>query len=122
MKKITIIGSLIALFIFGGVCGFAIALRIVKNTLNEQRLVQERQREDTKRLKFTPEQIEKTKPLYEQMQKDLTKVKDNAVFGIVDASITLARDLSAMLTPEQQKEFAKLGEERRARFEKSTKP
>ena len=76
---LTIIGSLIALFVFGGVCGFAVALRVVKNTLSEQHFIQQRMGEDSERLKLTPEQVEKAKPTYDQMQKDLTKVKEDAV-------------------------------------------
>lgn len=122
MKKLTIIGSLVALFIFGGVCGFAVAVGIVKRSLNEAHFVQQRMAEESKRLKLTPEQIERAGPSYEQMKQDMVKVKSDAVLAITEAAIKQGRDLAALLTPEQLSEFRKLTDERRARFEKKAKP
>ena len=48
MKKIIIIVSLVCLFFLGGICGFSIAARIVKNSLNEEYIVNQRMIEDSR--------------------------------------------------------------------------
>lgn len=121
-KKLIIISSLIALFIFGGVCGFAVAVSIVKKSLSEEHFVQHRMSEESRRLKLTPEQIEKAKAGYDQLKQDLTRVKSDTVLAISAAAIKQAGELSAILTPAQLDEFKKLNDERRARFEKTIKP
>ena len=59
MKKILIVISLLFLFLFGGVCGFTVSLRMFKNSLNEENMVNQRIAEETRRLQLTPEQLEK---------------------------------------------------------------
>ncbi|MBX7209968.1 MAG: hypothetical protein K1X78_16745 [Verrucomicrobiaceae bacterium] len=121
-KKLIIAASLVALFVFGGVCGFAVAVGIVKRTLNEEHFIEHRISEDTGRLKLTPEQVAKARPSYDQLRQDLGKAKADAVLAIVDAAVKQARELAPLLTPEQQKEFKILSDERRLRFEKKAKP
>jgi Spy/CpxP family protein refolding chaperone len=122
MKRLTIIASLFALFVFGGICGFAVAVRIVKNTLNEQHWVHERAKEESKRLKLTPDQITKAQPSYDELQKALAKAREDTVIAITSAAMKQGRDLAALLTPEQLEAFKTLSEERRQRFEKASKP
>lgn len=118
MKTLTITLSLLALFILGGVCGFAVAAGIVKNTLNEEHLVEQRMNEESRRLHLTTAQIEKAKPGYDQLRRDLSKVKADTIAAITEAVIKQGADLAAILSTEQQAEFKKLIDERRARFEK----
>lgn len=122
MKRLTIIASLLALFLSGGVCGFAVAVRIVKNTLNEQHWVQERAKEERKRLKLTPDQIAKAQPSYDELQKALAKAREDTVIAITTAAMKQGRGLAELLTPTQLEEFKTLNEERRKRFEKASKP
>lgn len=122
MKRLTIIASLLALFIFGGVCGFAVAVRIVKNTLNEQHWVHERAKEESKRLKLTPDQIAKAQPSYDELQKALAKAREDTVTAITTAAMKQGSALAELLTPVQLEEYKTLNEERRKRFEKASKP
>lgn len=122
MKKILIVVSLLCLFLFGGVCGFTVALRIFKNSLNEENMVNQRIAEETRRLQLTPEQLEKAKPAYDQLKKDLSEVKRETLRSIAQAAVTQTIELSKVLTSEQMDKLQKLSEERRVKFEKMVKP
>lgn len=122
MRKLVIVASLICLFLFGGVCGFAIAVRIIKQSLNEGHVVSQRIAEETRRLKLTPDQRDKAKPSYDQLKQDLVAVKRDTLQAIARAAYTQSAELAEILTPEQLDEFKKLSEERRTKFEKMLKP
>lgn len=118
MKRAKIIVCLVALFLFGGVCGAVLTARWARQSAQrvhwEHRWIHERMTEDATRLKLTPEQIEKARPLYDQMLADLRKIREDAGRSIIDAGVQHARNLAQVLTPEQQQEFQKLSEQRRA--------
>jgi uncharacterized membrane protein len=122
MKKLLIVISLLCLFIFGGVCGFAVALRMSKNSLNEENMVNQRIAEETRHLQLTPEQLEKAKPAYEQLKRDLAEVKRETRQKIAQASVSQTLELSRILTSEQMDKLQKLCDERRTKFEKMVKP
>jgi uncharacterized membrane protein len=122
MKKLLIVISLMFLFLFGGVCGFTVALRMFKNSLNEENMVNQRIAEETRRLQLTPEQLEKAKPAYEQLKRDLSEVKRETLRSIAQAAVTQTMELSKVLTSEQMDKLQKLSEERRIKFEKLVKP
>jgi len=122
MKKFYIIISLIGLFILGALFGVGLALPFAKKLISEDHFVQQRMKEEAKRLKLTPEQIEKSKPIYDQLRQDLAKIKNDTLIAIAQASIRQFTELAGLLTPEQIEEFKKLGDERRVRFEKFMKP
>jgi len=122
MKKIVIVLSLLCLFFLGGVCGFAFALRIVKNSLNEEHIVNQRIAEETRRLKLTPEQLDNAKPSYSQFKQDLVTVKRDAFQAIAKVAMTQSLELAKLLTSEQLDEFKTLSDERRVKFEKLMKP
>ena len=121
MRRLTILASLIALFFLGGVCGFALAVRAVKNTLNESYWVGERMKEESKRLKLTPEQRAKAQPSYDALQQDLGNIKTQTMESIVAATLKQSVALAALLTPAQADEFKKLNEERRVRLEQKAR-
>ncbi len=122
MKKFYIIISLIGLFILGALFGVGLALPFAKKLLSEDYFVKHRMSEEAKRLKLTPEQIEKAKPTYDQLRQDLTKIKADTLTAITQASIRQSMELAGLLTPVQLEEFKKLGDERRVKFEKFMKP
>ena len=118
MKRAKVIVCLVALFLLGGVCGAVLSARWLSQPAHrvhwEERWVQERMREDATRLKLTPEETEKARPLYDQMLADLRKIREDAGRSILDAGVKHARNLAHVLTPEQQQqEFQKLSEQRR---------
>ncbi len=124
IAKVTV--CLIALFALGGVCGFAVSTRQLTSKTTraqwEERWIERRLSEDASRLSLTPEQLEKARPLYSELLTDIRKVREEAALGVADAVKKQSRGLWHQLTPEQQKEFMKLGEERRARFQKNIAP
>lgn len=122
MKKLYIILSLIGLFVLGALFGIGLALPFTKKLISEDYFVRHRMSEEAKRLKLTPEQVEKSKPIYEQLKQDLTKIKADTLTSITQASIRQSMELAGLLTPEQIEEFKKLGDERRVKFEKFMKP
>jgi Spy/CpxP family protein refolding chaperone len=122
MKKFYIICSLFALFVLGALCGIGLALPFAKKLLSEDHFVRQRMAEEVKRLKLTQEQVEKSKPTYDQLRQDLAKIKNDTLTAIAQASIRQSTELAGLLTPEQIMEFKKLGDERRAKFEKFIKP
>ena len=115
-----IILSLAALFLLGGVCGYAVSNRQADRPAAkapwEERWMELRQREDIERLKLTPEQVAQARPAYDQLLADIRKVREQTARGIFRAVSTQGRTLSEQLTPEQREEHLKLTEERRARF------
>ncbi len=115
-----IILSLAALFLLGGVCGYAFANRQTDRLATkahwEERWIELRVREDIVRLKLTPEQVAQSRPSYDQLLADIRKVREQTAHGIFRAVSAQGRTLSEQLTPEQRQEYAKLTEERRARF------
>lgn len=122
MKKCYIILSLIGLFILGALFGIGLALPFAKKLVSEDHFVAQRMKEEEKRLKLTPDQVEKAKPIYEQLKQDLAKIKADTLMSIGQASIRQSTELAGLLTPEQIEEFKKLGDERRVKFEKFMKP
>jgi Spy/CpxP family protein refolding chaperone len=122
MKKLIIIVSLLLLYLFGAVCGFTVAIQIVKRSLSEEGFVEHRKKEEIRRLKLTAAQIEQANPGYEELKEDLKLVKRDTVTAITQAAIKQSTSLATLLTPEQLAEFQKLSEERRARFEKKMNP
>jgi Spy/CpxP family protein refolding chaperone len=118
-----VILCLAALFLLGGVCGYAFsnrqADRAATSTRWEDRWVEQRLQEDIQRLKLTPEQIAQARPAYDELLADVRKVREQTARGIFQAVSTQRRSLSEQLTPEQRAEFQKLSEERRARMPRS---
>lgn len=114
--------SLTALFVFGGVCGFAVATRRMANptvrSQMEERWIEARRREDARRLKLTPGQVEQVRPMYQQMAADVRTVREAAARGLIEAGLKQAQSLKLQLTPEQQQEFQRLTEERRQQLQK----
>lgn len=122
-KRIIKVGlSLTALFVFGGVCGFAIAMRRMSNPAVraqlEDRWIDARRRDDATRLKLTPGQAEQVRPSYQQMLADVRAVREGAASGVIEAATRQGRSMWQHLTPEQQQAFLRLGEERRTQLQK----
>jgi Spy/CpxP family protein refolding chaperone len=122
MKKFFIICTLFGLFVLGALCGIGLAFPFAKKLLSEDHFVKQRMAEEVKRLKLTPEQVEKSKPIYDQLRQDLAKIKIDTLTSIAQASIRQSTELAGLLTPEQTEEYKKLGDERRVNFEKFMKP
>src|SRR5947209_9598529 len=84
-----IILALAALFLLGGVCGYAFSTRQADRAATagrwEDRWVEQRLREDIARLKLTPEQVAQTRPAYDQLLVDVRQVREQTARGIFRA-------------------------------------
>lgn len=111
---------LAVLFVLGGVCGYALSfsrpVQRVQRARLEQRWLEAKEREDAERLKLTAEQQEKVRPIYQQLTADIRRVREQAAREIGEAMRRHGRALRQELTPEQQEEFNRLMEERRAHW------
>jgi len=119
-RMVKILAGFAVLFGLGGVCGSAVTSRTAAASARqahwEENWVKARMHEDAERLKLTPEQIEAARPVYDQMLADFRSVREEASRGLVQASVKQGHALWQELTPEQQQEFEKLSQERRARW------
>ena len=117
---------LVAQFVLGGLCGVILATRpwFIKGvqTRAEERWIATRWREDRTRLKFTPEQESRVRPTYDKMLADVRRMHEATRENLIEIARTQARSLWPELTPEQQQEFTRLSEERKARLVQTTKP
>jgi hypothetical protein len=119
-RIVKILAGFAVLFGLGGLCGSAVSTRpaaiAARQARWEEHWVQKRMQEDADRLRLTPEQVEKARPLYDQMLADFHSVREEATRNLVQATVKQGRALWPELTPDQQKEFEGLSEERRARW------
>jgi hypothetical protein len=120
LRLTKVLAGFAALFVLGSVFGFAVSSRPTVAAATqarwEEQWIRSRLNEDARRLKFTPEQIERARPLYDQMLADIRRVREEAARGLVEAAVKQGRALWQELTPEQQKELEKISAERRLRL------
>jgi len=117
-----IVVALTGLFIVGVVTGSVMTVKVIKffvakNARENIEWPQTTFRDYQKRLKLTPEQQEKLRPVFMEAGSELRAIRRDA--GLV--YWRLNRDVEKELTPEQQKEFEKIREELRAKFEERKK-
>src|SRR3954452_3018065 len=93
-----IILSLAAIFLLGGVCGYAFANRQTDRLASrahwEERWIELRVHEDIVRLKLTPEQVARARPSYDQLLADIRRVQEQTAHGIFRAVSAQGRALS----------------------------
>lgn len=126
-----VILSLLAIFVAGTVTGAFLTLRVVRSYANRSALgtlmplapqwPNTALKNYEKRLKLTPEQVEKFKPMFEQAGKDLATTRTNVATDVLVTLRRLNAQVEAELTPEQKAELEKLREENRNRFGKNAK-
>ncbi|MES2697329.1 MAG: hypothetical protein V4773_27940 [Verrucomicrobiota bacterium] len=117
---------LAALFGSGAVCGVAVTLKrtndpAIRSEL-EARWIEKRRAEDARRLNLTAEQVETLKSLYAALQADVRGVRERAAVEIGEAARRQAREMWPHLTPEQQDQFLKIGEERWKNWQAKSNP
>jgi hypothetical protein len=114
---------LAALFLFGGVCGFAMSGRIaarwgarVSNDWVE-RWRERRVAADFAVLQPDAAQAEKLRPLYDKLVADFLAIQADSAQRVNDAFRRLNRDVREHLTPEQRQRQRELIRQRRLRGE-----
>ena len=120
MRNWKVILSMLAIFAAGAVTGGVIAVRVVAKIAND-RLNPERWpvaivAQYRAKLKLTPEQIEKIKPVAEEGRQELRRVMGATVHEYVGILRRFDEQLAPLLTPEQQKLHEQLREEMRIKF------
>jgi len=122
MRKWKVIVGLIVIFIAGTITGGVFALGVVKQALDKRinpgrwpaSLLDTYQ----KRLKLTPEQIEKMRPVIEESRREWAASVRTAVGSYTGIVRRLDEHLEPLLTPEQRSEHERIREEVRNRFRK----
>lgn len=122
-KPWKIILLLAGIFVTGATTGGLVAVRVCREKLERPRQLPsveqwtyERLRRLKARLKLTPEQVEKVKPVMRRDMEELGQLRGNffaASRTIVDR---MEKDIAAVLTPEQLQEFEKVKQESAVRW------
>lgn len=112
-----IILSLCAIFIAGGVVGSVATLRAVKRAVaikpTPKDWAQMTLQRLENRLKLTPEQLEKVRPIIEETSLELRRIRQSTVEETGQAVRRAHDRISELLTPEQQKRMERLKRDRR---------
>lgn len=112
--------ALVALFAFGAATGTVITLKVVKRVIegrtNPERMSQSLLQEYQRRLRLTPEQADKIRPILQRTGREMWELRSEMAgrtFQVIRAS---HEEIAAELTPEQREEFARLNREMRERL------
>ncbi|MFM8468648.1 MAG: hypothetical protein ACKODH_01560 [Limisphaerales bacterium] len=118
--------ALCALFVLGAATGSVITLKVVKRVIeartNPERMSQNLLGEYQRRLKLTPEQADKIRPILQRTGRemwDLRTEMSGRTFQVIRLS---HEEIAAELTPEQREEFTKLNREMRERLRQQGPP
>lgn len=118
--------ALVALFALGAATGSVITLKVVKRAIegrtNPERMSQSLLGEYQRRLKLTPEQVDKIKPILQRTGREMWELRSEMsgrTFQVIRAS---HEEIAAELTPEQREEFARLNKEMRERYRQQGPP
>ena len=111
---------LAAIFAAGLVSGSMITLRIVKRAagrnLNPDGWATTAMQAYRKKLKLTPEQIQKIQPAMDQAAQEIRAIGGSATVEIFSVVIQLNDRVAKELTPEQQKRLEEMKQEFRAKW------
>ena len=121
-----VILALLALFTLGAATGSVITLKVVKRVIesrtNPERMSQSLLAEYQRRLKLTPEQVEKIRPILQRTGREMWELRtemSRRTFQVIRLS---HEDIAAELTPEQREEFTRLNRETRERLRQQGPP
>ena len=111
---------LAAIFVAGAVSGSMLTLRVVKRAvgrnLNPDGWATAAMQAYRKKLKLTPEQIQKIQPAMDQAAQEIRAIGGSATVEIFSVVIQMNDRVAKELTPEQQKRFEEMKQEFRARW------
>lgn len=115
-----VILALIALFLLGAATGTAITLKVVKRFIetrtNPERMSQSMLTEYQRRLRLTPEQAERIRPILQRTGREMWDLRTE-MSGRTFQVIRLAQDeIANELSSEQREEFARVNQEMRERY------
>jgi Spy/CpxP family protein refolding chaperone len=112
-----LLALMLGLFMAGAVTGGVVTVVVIRKAIETQLLDsatwgdRAMQRLDA-RLNLTPEQEAEIRPIIDQAVSELRIVRDQALEDMGGVMAVAAVEITGKLTPEQQREFEKLREER----------
>lgn len=111
---------LVAIFAAGAVSGGMVTLRLVKKAvgrnLNPDGWSSAAMQAYRKKLKLTPEQIQKIQPAMDQAAQEIRAIGGNTTMEIFSVVVQMNDKVAQELTPEQQKLFEEMKQEFRAKW------
>ncbi len=115
-----VILALLGLFLLGAATGTAVTLKVVKRYIeartNPERMSQAMLQEYHRRLRLTPEQVDRIRPILQRTGREMWELRTEMA-GRTFQVIRLSHDeIAAELQPEQREEFARVNQEMRARY------
>ncbi len=122
-----VVSCLVALFVMGSMCGYAMSARVHSSrpawTRSEEwtrRWLEQRMAQDFARIDATPEQQAKLKPSYDRLLSDFNAIQQESAQKVTDAFKRHGLDMWKQLTPEQREIIRQTNQERLNR--KATQP
>src|ERR1041384_2402793 len=119
MRNWKVILSMLAIFAAGAVTGAVIAVRVVatvaNNRLNPERWPTAIVAQYRAKLKLTPEQIEKIKPVAEEGRQELRRVMATSMHDYIGIMRRFDEQLVPVLTEDQRKLHERMREEMRTK-------
>jgi Spy/CpxP family protein refolding chaperone len=121
MKNTKIIICLLALFVLGAASGVGLTKtaqppRPAQRTWSEQAWLERRFAEDVQRLNLTPEQQDSLRGQYDVLASDMRAIREDTAKKVRDLFVKTGTEIYRNLNPAQRAEYAKLNQERRARW------
>ena len=112
--------ALTALFLLGAATGTVITLKVVKRVIegrtNPERMSQSLLQEYQRRLRLTPEQIERIRPILQRTGREMWELRTEMAGRTFQVIRLSHEEISAELLPEQREEFARVNKEMRERY------
>ena len=126
LKHWKVILALVALFLLGAATGVVGTLKVVKRFIesrtNPERMSQSMLSEYQRRLRLTPEQAERIRPILQRTGREMWELRTE-MSGRTLQVIRLAQDeIAGELTPEQREEFSQVNKEMRERYKQAGPP
>ena len=110
----------------GAATGSVITLKVVKRVIesrtNPERMSQSLLGEYQRRLKLTPEQAEKIKPILQRTGREMWELRTEMAGRTFQVIRLSHEEIAAELTPEQREEFARVNREMRERYRQQGPP
>ena len=118
--------ALVALFLLGAATGTVITLKVVKRVIegrtNPERMSQSLLQEYQRRLRLTPEQIERIRPILQRTGREMWGLRTEMAGRTFQVIRLSHEEIAAELQPEQREEFARVNKEMRERYRQHGPP
>lgn len=118
--------ALVALFLLGAATGTVVTLKVVKRVIegrtNPERMSQSLLQEYQRRLRLTPEQIERIRPILQRTGREMGELRSEMAGRTFQVIRLSHEEIAAELQPEQREEFARVNREMRERFRQQGPP